>query len=124
MTNRYTPTQVISCLFVDIIAIGILPAMPFWRIGFSLAYILLISVGILAIPNFRAIFRHINKANISRIVLALIVLIPLLSITLDWRNSIFWWIANLLMALFIILGVITALVYGIHRNKIGNTLVH
>ncbi|MFT9040350.1 hypothetical protein [Schleiferilactobacillus harbinensis] len=89
-----------------------------------MAYILLIFVGILAIPNFRAIFQHINKANISRIVLALIVLIPLLSITLDWRNSIFWWIANLLMALFIILGVITALVYGIHRNKTGNTLVH
>lgn len=56
MTNRYTPTQVISCLFVDIIAIGILPATPFWRIGFSLAYILLISVGILAIPNFALFF--------------------------------------------------------------------
>jgi hypothetical protein len=117
MRTHYTPGQILGLIFADIIAVSYLPFTPFWKIGLSLACLFLISMGVVALPQYRTVIRQVTQHNGWHIIAVLLGLVLLLVITLDWQNTVFSWLVNLAMALFIIWGGIAALVYGVNTNK-------
>lgn len=113
MRKHYTFAQNASCFLVDLVALGFIPDRPFLRWGLNFAYLLLITIGVQTSFHLSTLLRHVTGQNISRIILACIVLIPLLAMTLAWDHAAMIWLINLSLSFFIILGAVTLLVYGL-----------
>ncbi|GEK06623.1 hypothetical protein J5F27_05960 [Schleiferilactobacillus harbinensis] len=117
MRTHYTPGQILGLIFADIIAVSYLPFTPFWKIGLSLACLFLISMGVVALPQYRIVIQQVKQHNGWQIITVLALLALLLIITLDWQNTVFSWLINLAMSLFIIWGGILALIHGVDVHK-------
>ncbi|MCT2908501.1 hypothetical protein LH991_08095 [Schleiferilactobacillus harbinensis] len=106
-------TRMISCIFVDVIAIGFLPSSTPLQFVISFIYVFLIPVGILTMFDLHNVLNGVNKHNMWRVIVIIVLMLPMLAKTLAWQNSILSITVNVLMALAIMLGAICLGVYGI-----------